>query len=553
LNIVIWVAAKCKDADVALDILHEMIMNEHYSTTPSIVTYNGVYSALASNGRTETIVETFQNMKHTYPHVKPNYMTYYHISRCLQKVKEEEERLAFLWRIYKLMDSHDRQMKIGSRILETLIQTYGALGHVHEAIHVFESISGLSDCACLRAIVFACSNSDPPEWKQALSYFHSNYIGKRPNYIDSGMLCNTMLACSKAGQWEESLQLLRSYSDQCMDISIVAINSLIAACGRAGRPDMSMEILYEVEGWGISLDTRSYRSAIIACNHAEHAYRRLLQKQKQQQQSITGVQLLHQTSDNTENGFEWWECAISLLRRMKESGIQPDTSTLSSTISACEAAGQWQYALIILQSAMDDHTMNKNALNLYCFNAAIAACEKGGAWVEALDIYESMKTYGGDELRPNIITISSLIIALDNAGQKEFALHIYREGIKKQYIPSPWRYTKASMSDDILIYAMDLHSYSAAMARAAIRDYMDTLVHRSRNNKASNTTVISGDCIIIVGQGYHSIDRRPILKDKVMNLLQFEYGIIAIVDETNFGRVRILYNDIQQYISQHQW
>ena len=544
----IWVAAQCNDADVAIEILNEMI---ECNTTPTIVSYNGVFSALASSGNVDMILEIFQEMKRSHSRtIHPNFMSYFHIARCLQKLKEDEERLAYLWRVYALMDSRDRQVKVGGHLLEALIQTYGALGHFDEAMNVFDSISGLSNSACLRAVLFACSAAEPPEWETAMSLLHASDIvddGVGPGLVEPGALCNAMLACSKAGEWEESLQLMRLYGDQS-DLSIVAVNSLIAACGRAGRPDMSMEVLYEVEGRGMKLDTRSYRSTIIACNQAEHVYRRSLQlEQLQRQDSKETVQ--------TNHGFEWWECAISLLRRMKESGLQPDTPTLSSTISACEAAGQWQRALHILQSAMNDNV--SVALNVYCFNAAISACEKGGAWVEALEIYEKMKEQGGTELRPNLVTVSSLILALDNAGQKEFAVNVYREGLRKRYIQTPWRLTKdSSSSPNEPIMAMDLHSYSAAMTRAAIRNHMDTLLSRPgkgtmMTNMDTATTI--SDWTIIVGQGYHSIDGRPILKDTVMNVLRVEYGIDAVVDDRNFGRILIPVGVIQQFISKRRW
>jgi hypothetical protein len=61
------------------------------------------------------------------------------------------------------------------------------------------------------------------------------------------------------------------------------------------------------------------------------------------------------------------------------------------------------------------------------------------------------------------------------------------------------------------------------------------------------------DWIIIVGQGYHSVDGRPILKDTVLNLFQIEYGIDAIVDDHNFGRVKIPSQSLQQWISKRRW
>ena len=211
------------------------------------------------------------------------------------------------------------------------------------------------------------------------------------------------------------------------------MNALIAACGRGGQPNLALAVLNDMSSkFGVAPDQRSYRSAVIACNQAEHECRRTLKTSD----------IVSSHEDDFSSTFGWWECALSLLRRMKEGGIIPDIRTYSSAISACEAAGEWQRALGILQSLLDDGDDNdlpELSLNLYCFNAAISACEKGGAWVEALDIYERILEH--ESLQPNFVTLNSLIVALDKSGQKELAQSKYEEG-RKLKIVNPWRYTR---------------------------------------------------------------------------------------------------------------
>jgi tetratricopeptide (TPR) repeat protein len=185
--------------------------------------------------------------------------------------------------------------------------------------------------------------------------------------------------------------------------------------------------------YSVKPNERSYRSAVIACNQAEHERIRHL--------SSEGYSEDWQKKDDPS--LQWWECSLALLRRMREEGLVPDIQTYSSCISACEAAGQWQRAVGVLQTMIDDSSAEgteEKVLNLFCFNAAVAACEKGGAWVEALEIYERMITYGGS-LKPNFVTLSSLVLALSRAGQKELAQSKYEEGIKRKIV-NPWRFTK---------------------------------------------------------------------------------------------------------------
>jgi pentatricopeptide repeat protein len=248
-----------------------------------------------------------------------------------------------------------------------------------------------------------------------------------------------------------------------------------------------------------------------------------------------------------------WECAVSLLRRMQEHGLSADTQTFSSAISACEVAGQWQRALGILQSMMDvdkegdadddDNDDDSSVLNQYCFNAAISACEKAGAWVEALEIYERMKEQGGS-LQPTMVTLSSLVLALDKAGQKEIAQSYYKEGVQRKIV-NPWRFTRDQ--NDEKLRAMDLHKFSAAMARAALRCHFETMLMNSRR------PVIPDDgLLIIVGKGLRSAEE-PVLMPAVQKLLEREYDIQATVQANNAGRLVIDADALRAFVATKSW
>jgi len=216
-------------------------------------------------------------------------------------------------------------------------------------------------------------------------------------------------------------------------VTLSAFNALMAACGRSGQPGVALRLLNDMESvFGVVPDERSYRTVVIACNQAEH------DKRRRQRLGLKAK------NEYEENFLQWWECALSLLRRQKESKIQVDPQTYSSVISACEAAGQWQRALGVLQSmtkTKGEAADSYSGLNLFCFNAAISACEKGGAWVEALELYYRMIDKGG-AVTPNFVTLSSILVALDKAGQKELAQSTYEEGVRDGIV-SPWKMTRA--------------------------------------------------------------------------------------------------------------
>lgn len=269
----------------------------------------------------------------------------------------------------------------------------------------------------------------------------------------------------------------RSKSSQHGLVSVTAINSVIRACSRDLRPDVAVKILNDMQTkYNVAPNETSYRVAIIACNHAEHRERRQ-----------------RNTAEDTDTSnpleFKWWECGLSLLRRMKEDQIRPSVQAYSSAVSSCEAAGQWQRAIGVLQSMREEGDIP----NLYCLNAAISACEKGGAWVEALELFESIRSQrnSNNAIRPNFITVNSILIALEKANQLELAETIYNEAMRDKIV-TPWK--RRYDNDGTLRRMMDLHKFSAPMAKIAVRGYVESLLTRKEKP-------IRGDTIFIVGKG----------------------------------------------------
>lgn len=112
------------------------------------------------------------------------------------------------------MNPFEMRAGIGGPILEALIRQYGAGGKYAEALCTFEQIQGPVDAKCLQAMLYACSAGEPPRWEDALSLLHTSDIveGTRgPAKVDFKTLSYAVLACTKANQWEEALNLAELY------------------------------------------------------------------------------------------------------------------------------------------------------------------------------------------------------------------------------------------------------------------------------------------------------------------------------------------------------
>lgn len=538
----IWTSQRCGNLSCCLQLYQEMLDGD---CSPNAVVLNGVLSALCDGGEIDQALQIFDQIEDSRLHVMASPLK--RLVNLVQgnlnlSVRYKENVLV---RILGRLDQRERKVDVGGPVFEALISLYGSMGNIDRALKVVNDIVGYMDTPCLRAILFAHATCHPVRWMEAVELLHTSDITRDSpgtGLIDQVALGHVLSACSKMDEFEEALSLLQVYGihtsklpHRSPALPIVALNGLIAACGRGGRPDLALALLNEMEPrFGIVPDSRSYRSAIIACNQAEHE-RRLYTMNDDESDD-----------ESLEPSIGWWECSLALLRRMVEEGLTPDKQAYSSVISSCEAAGEWQRALGVLQMIIEGDEGgligdSTRSLNLYCWNAAISACEKGGAWVEALDLYERMLQM--DALKPNVVTMNSLLEALDSADQKELAQSKYDEGVQLGIV-NPWRWTKNK--DGGPLFALDLHRFSAAMAKAAIRNIMDSWL-----NENDVTGGLSADLVIITGKGINS-ESRPVLQNITASVLR-EYGIEAKLDATNHGRTVVEVGALLECFAAKSW
>eukprot|EP00986_Skeletonema_menzelii_P012920 scaffold7298_cov150-Skeletonema_menzelii.AAC.20 len=547
----IWIAEAVGDSSVALQLLQELNRDAQERSDDDQfrsaygACYDGVISALSKDGlyREALALYHYEMQPLKLPSTRNTYKS---IVYALDNANDEEvknsqsKKAALLEGVLSRMVKRDRSVEVGGPLFEALIKLHGEKGSFKAAKMAFDSIIGPCDEPCLSAILRVCSSTTPTHWKEAVLLTHSSDVvwgARGPGMIPTRALSYAVIACAKSDQWKEALNLIDLYgidlkyrraavnsdSKQRGLVSINAINSVIRACSRDARPDVAVQILNDMHTkYNIIPNETTYRLAIIACNQAEHRERR--------QRRNTAV-----ASNPLE--FQWWECSLSLLRRMREDEIRPSVQAYSSTVSSLEAAGQWQRAIGVLQLMREDGEIP----NLYCLNAAISACEKGGAWVEALELYESIRSQKSS-IRTNFITVNSLLIALEKASQVELAESIYQEAVRDK-IMSPWvcRYD----NDGTLRRMMDLHKFSAPMAKIAVRGYLESLLTRKKK-------AIRGDTIFIVGKGKGS-EGKPVLLPTILNLLREELGVDAKVDDNNVGRIRVTGASIDNFIETRRW
>eukprot|EP00434_Breviolum_minutum_P009870 symbB.v1.2.008696.t1/scaffold543.1/size336731/9 len=102
---------------------------------------------------------------------------------------------------------------------------------------------------------------------------------------------------------------------------------------------------------------------------------------------------------------------------MPEGRVVPNVVTYGAIISACEKGGQWQRALALFQTMLEE----KVVPNVVIYGAIISACEKGGQWQRALALFQTMPE---EKVVPNVVIYGAIISAFarDDQWQQSLAM-----------------------------------------------------------------------------------------------------------------------------------
>lgn len=112
----------------------------------------------------------------------------------------------------------------------------------------------------------------------------------------------------------------------------------------------------------------------------------------------------------TEGRHNGGRVAVSLLRRMEKSGVDPDIITCTLAMKAFEQGGHWQEALRLLHS-MEDDSQDMPPPNMSTYAAAISTCFQGDQEDKALELLDRASQSKLEEVVPNTWLYNTAILA----------------------------------------------------------------------------------------------------------------------------------------------
>ncbi|CAJ1431328.1 unnamed protein product [Effrenium voratum] len=230
------------------------------------------------------------------------------------------------------------------------------------------------DAFTFAAAITACGGS---HWELALGLLHRATRARR---CDAVACAAGQSACSAAGRWRWSLQILAQLPDLALQPKSENFLAAISACEKAGRWQQALHFAENdaaAGGGGVAAEAKNCAMAAMA-------------RRKR------------------------WRQAIALLTAM---GSKCDVVSYSSAIAACASAERWAEILQLLQ-ALPARRLEANQLLLGTALRGVVA-----RWQPALCLFQEMQS----QAALNLQAFCDLFAALARAGRGRPMLHVAAE------------------------------------------------------------------------------------------------------------------------------
>lgn len=352
---------------------------------PSDITlWNGLMSAYAKNSMFSDALSLFANLLH-FPNLKPNEFTFPSLLKAcggMRRVGDGEKIQTHLIKTGFLSDVV---------IASSLMSVYAKCGVFVSALKLFDEMPD-RDLAC---------------WNNVISCYY------------------------QSGQWEKALEYFERMKRSGFRPDSVSFTTAISSCGRMSDLERGKRIHEEVLSRGLVID--DYIAAALVdmygkCGSKEKAkdvFDRIKVKSLVSWNAMIGS--YSQIGDTAS--------CISLLVRMNEEKIRPNSTTISTILLACAKSarlrhGRFIHGYIIRNNILSDIYVESSLVDFYfkcgrvsvaekvfdvmpksrivSWNVMISGYVSAGCYNEAFDLFDKMMASG---VGPDAITLTSLVTA----------------------------------------------------------------------------------------------------------------------------------------------
>ncbi|CAE7945526.1 spoT, partial [Symbiodinium sp. KB8] len=229
---------------------------------------------------------------------------------------------------------------------------------------------------------------------------------------DTTMLSTALTTFEKASQWERSLSTFwRVRREHQLRLDRHTFNAAASSCAAGLQPELAMRTMQDMKRLTIQPDVVTFGAMVTATEKSQLWQRAtdLLQLSISQGMPLDVV-LASSTISACEKALRWrWALGLAETLRCAHD-LMPNEIMCNALISACASAGQWQLALCFL-GEMPELELKPSTVS---YNAAAEACQRALSWLGAVSILQDMRER---TVQTDVITLSLIGAPCECSGQ----------------------------------------------------------------------------------------------------------------------------------------
>jgi pentatricopeptide repeat protein len=317
------------------------------------------------------------------------------------------------------------------------------------------------------------------------------------------------------GRCEAVFTMLRGHTAlNAWHYNIVA-DSLV----RSGQPARALALARQMAADGVAADQVTRNTMLLAVSELRGADAAFAYAFAGRRDAVTWTTLTNIAADAGD-----FRLAMETVSNMRQAGFAPDVVTYTALMKAHAAVGDATAAVAVYRSMTREGVAAANAST---FLTLLRACQAAGDAALASEMYVEMRRAG---LRPSSAHFRAMVASSTSS-----------EDIIAGSSLQSWLLESAVLSDGQL--RIDLHSFSAAEARAAV---LYTL--RMLRGTAGVPRVAAHPCSLAIVTG-RSRGRAPVLQAEVRRLCA-ELRLPCETHPTNAGRLIVPEPGLRKWLKQ---
>lgn len=402
----------------------------------------------------------------------------------------------------------------------------------------------------------ACSKSFKS--REAVKLFEEmKQVGIRPNVPIYNAVMN---ACARDHQWKQSLGFLQDMRANGIIPNIVSYNVCLSALEKSKKWSIAVDLMKDIQASGVPLQSITYNTVISACAKSRKMG---VCEELHTQMIADGFVPDVFTYSSLLNGYRKvrnWDCIFRIADEMRARNVHFDAVIYSTMIGACADAGESDRAFglfgemkangihpneivysCILRACNNVETVDKIfdemkskriKKNSVVFTSAINVAKEYGLVQDATRWFDQMLNEG---IKPDWVAFMSLFEVLNQSNDASLLDTYYQKGMELGVLS---HFAKENDPNGSQI-VVDLHGWSTALARAALRNLMQEAELEMQRSGAVRGLKI------YTGKGYSK--NTPVLRPAVTRMLQSEFNP-ALSFRIEQGAVHISPEEVSHWV-----